>query len=266
MHYLVLLMTIIALLVSGVSSSQDAQDVAKKSPQSSEKKIVVEDEKEPSAPVPKAFDPIRTIGMDLPDVEVKNIEGEIVRLSDFKDKTMVLEFAVPSCRFIQRLYIQKRVQPMIRRWEKQGVPWYTIDSTFFCHPQRWLDWKENYSVAQEFLLDPEAKLAESIGVSVSPTYVVVHKGKIVYHGAIDDDIWGQNLNRKLLLDETLKKIVANEDLGDSFQRPYGSAIRTRKVEDQRREEIKAARRAGSGKPEKGSEGGSSKEDPSTGGR
>ena len=77
MHYVVLLVTIIALLVSGVSSSQDAQDLAQKSPQSSEKKIVVEDEKEPSAPVPKAFDPIRTLGMDFPDVEVKNIEGEI---------------------------------------------------------------------------------------------------------------------------------------------------------------------------------------------
>ena len=70
----------------------------------------------------------------------------------------------------------------------------SIDS-HLCPSQRWKDWAAKYSLDHQFLLDKEGQLAESLGVRVSPTYVVIHKGKVAYHGALDDDIWGQNMER-----------------------------------------------------------------------
>ena len=193
-------------------------------------------------PQSAAVDPTQMIGKPLPSVQVADLEEKIVDLSKLGEETLVLEFTLPSCSFAKRLYIQKRVQPLIRRWGKSGVKWVSIDSTFFAHPQRWKDWAAKYSLDHQFLLDKEGQLAESLGVRVSPTYVVIHKGKVAYHGALDDDIWGQNMERVVLLDNALKAILAGEQAPGAYNKPYGMAIRTRKVEDVRRKEFEEARK------------------------
>ena len=193
-------------------------------------------------PQSAAVDPTKMIGKPLPSVQVADLEEKIVDLSKLGEETLVLEFTLPSCSFAKRLYIQKRVQPLIRRWGKSGVKWVSIDSTFFAHPQRWKDWAAKYSLDHQFLLDKEGQLAESLGVRVSPTYVVIHKGKVAYHGALDDDIWGQNMERVVLLDNALKAILAGEQTPGAYNKPYGMAIRTRKVEDVRRKEFEEARK------------------------
>lgn len=202
-------------------------------------------QKEPvsdKTPQSAAADAAQMIGKPLPTVQVTDLEEKVVDLSKLTDETLVLEFTVPSCSFAKRLYIQKRVQPLIRRWGKSGVKWVSVDSTFFAHPQRWRDWAAKYSLDHQFLLDKEGQLAESLSVRVSPTYVVIHKGKVAYHGALDDDIWGQNMERVVLLDNALKAIRAGEQASDAYNKPYGMAIRTRKVEDVRRKEFEEARK------------------------
>ena len=86
------------------------------------------------APQSAAVDPTKMIGKPLPSVQVADLEEKIVDLSKLGEETLVLEFTLPSCSFAKRLYIQKRVQPLIRRWGKSGVKWVSIDSTFFAHP------------------------------------------------------------------------------------------------------------------------------------
>ena len=186
--------------------------------------------------------PEKMIGKPVPSVELKDLDGKTVDLSQESDQTLVLEFTLPSCRFAQRLYIQKRVQPLINRWGKAGIQWVSIDSSFFAHPQRWRDWAEKYSLKHRFLLDQEGRFAESLGVKLSPTYVVIHKGKVAYHGSLDDDIWGQNMNRNVLLDAALKNCESEEVLEKPYNKPYGMAIRTRRVEDGRRQEFDKARK------------------------
>ncbi len=218
-----LLIPLLTLVISTTSAVQDAP---------------VGDKAPPSA----AVDPAGMIGKPLPTVQVTDLEEKIFDLSKLGEETLVLEFSLPSCSFAKRLYIQKRVQPLIRRWGKSGVKWMSIDSTFFAHPQRWKDWAAKYSLEHQFLLDKEGQLAESLGVRVSPTFVVIHKGKVAYHGALDDDIWGQNMERVVLLDNALKAIQAGEQAPSAYNKPYGMAIRTRKVEDVRRKEFEEARK------------------------
>jgi hypothetical protein len=187
-------------------------------------------------------DPARSLGKPVPSMELIDLDGKKVDLSKTSDEILVLEFSLPSCRFAQRLYIQKRVQPLIRRWGKSGVKWVSIDSSFFAHPQRWRDWSAKYSLDHQFLLDQEGQFAEALGVKVSPTYIVIHQGKIAYHGSLDDDIWGQNLERVVLLDNALKAIQSDEEVVKAYNKPYGMAIRTRRVEATRRQEFEEARK------------------------
>ncbi|MAJ28069.1 hypothetical protein CBD41_01460 [bacterium TMED181] len=186
--------------------------------------------------------PEKMIGKPVPSMEITDIDGKTVDFSEESDQTLVLEFTLPSCRFAQRLYIQKRVQPLINRWGKAGIEWISVDSSFFAHPQRWRDWAEKYSLKHRFLLDQEGQLAESLGVKHSPTYVVIHKGKVAYHGSLDDDIWGQNMDRTIYLDAALKKCESGDLLEKPYNKPYGMAIRTRRVEDSRRKEFDESRK------------------------
>ncbi len=190
----------------------------------------------------KKVDPEKTIGMNMPGIEVIDLEGKSVDLSQFSEKTMILEFTLPSCRFAQRLYIQKRVQPMIQRLARQEILWFSVDSSFFAHPERWQNWAKKYTLKHQFMLDNEGRLAEALGVRVSPTYIIVHKGKIIYHGSLDDDIWGQDLDRTVLLDQALKAGLAGETIEKPYEKPYGMAIRTRRVEEIRRKEFEEARK------------------------
>ena len=91
------LISLLFLVNTGTSPVQDAPE-GEKSPQF------------------KAVDPAGMIGKPIPSIQVEDLDGNELDLSKLTDELMVLEFTLPSCRFAQRLYIQKKVQPLIRRW------------------------------------------------------------------------------------------------------------------------------------------------------
>ena len=188
-------------------------------------------------------DPASLLGKPSPALVLDDIDGKPFDLANLSEDVVVLEWTLPECRFSQRLYAQHRVTPMIRRWGKQGVKWVSIDSAFFAHPEKIRPWLEKFSVKHPYLIDLDGRLAEAFGVQVSPTYLVVNRGQIVYHGAIDDDVWGKKLERKLYLDMAIRDVVEGRAVQNPLVRAYGMVIRTRRVEDERRARIQEAREA-----------------------
>ena len=184
---------------------------------------------------------ISLLGKDHPPMVLADTTGKIFDLATLSDKIVVLEWTQPDCRFTRRLYAQHRIIPMIRRWGKQDVKWVSVNSTFYSHPEKVKPWHEKYPIQHPYLLDQKGTVAEAFGVKTCPTYLVLNRGKIVYHGAIDDDVWGRNTERKLYLDEAIRLTVEGLEVENPLTRTYGMQIRTRRLEDIRRAALEKAR-------------------------
>ncbi|MGE4620274.1 MAG: redoxin domain-containing protein [Planctomycetota bacterium] len=224
------------LLVLNLCVFSLGQDSATGTTAETSDKTTPETEKE----ISPIADPLALLGQAAPPLVLKGIDGESYDLSDHSDEIIVLEWILPECRFARRLYGQHRIHPMIRRWGKQKVQWISIDSAFFAHPEKIRPWAEKQSIKHPFLIDQDGRCAEAFGVKVSPTYIVVNRGQIVYHGSLDDDVWGRKLDRKLYLDDAIREAVDGNPVTNSLTRPYGMKIRTRRVEDDRRAKLAEA--------------------------
>ena len=191
--------------------------------------------------IPAISPAISLLGKDHPAMVLTDTSGKLFDLATLSDKVVVLEWTQPDCRFTRRLYTQHRIIPMIRRWGKQDVKWISINSTFYSHPEKIKPWHEKYPIQHPYLLDQKGTVAEAFGVKNCPTYLVLNRGKIVYHGAIDDDVWGRNLGRKLYLDDAIRQTVEGLEVENPLTRAYGMEIRTRRLEDIRRAALEKAR-------------------------
>ena len=184
---------------------------------------------------------ISLLGKDHPAMVLPDTSGKLFDLATLSDKVVVLEWTQPDCRFTRRLYSQHRIIPIIRRWGKQDVKWISINSTFYSHPEKIKPWHEKYPIQHPYLLDQKGTVAEAFGVKNCPTYLVLDQGKIIYHGAIDDDVWGRNLDRELYLDDAIRQAVEGLEVENPLTRAYGMEIRTRRLEDIRRAALEKAR-------------------------
>ena len=69
------------------------------------------------------------IGKKVPDFTLKDLDGNNHSLSDFKGKTVVLEWTNPNCPFVQRVYGQKIMPTVQKELTGKDVVWLAINST-----------------------------------------------------------------------------------------------------------------------------------------
>src|SRR4028118_1628667 len=78
-----------------------------------------------SAPVEAA--PV--IGQPAPNFKVADTNGKPVTLSDYRGKTVVLEWSNPDCPFVKKHYSSGNMQKVQAAAAKDGVVWLTINSS-----------------------------------------------------------------------------------------------------------------------------------------
>src|SRR5436853_1529027 len=75
------------------------------------------------------------IGKSAPDFSLHDVDGKIVKLSDFKGKIVVLEWINEGCPFVKGHYENGHIQSMQEFYTQMGVIWLTINSTRPDHPE-----------------------------------------------------------------------------------------------------------------------------------
>src|ERR1700720_4895517 len=174
------------------------------------------------------------VGSAAPDFSIKDTKGQTHSLSQYKGKTVVLEWFNPECPFVKKHYGSDNMQKLQAEYTAKGVVWLTIDSnapgsegniTADQAQKIMASWKTKQTA---LLLDPESKVAKLYGAKNTPNMVVLNpEGKIVYEGAIDSkaspnpaDIPSSTNYVKAALDEALGgKAVSNAQT-----KPYGCHI------------------------------------------
>jgi len=175
------------------------------------------------------------VGQPAPNFQLMDANGKRVALSNFRGKTVVLEWNNPECPFVRKHYESGNMQKVQAAAAAQGVTWLTINSSG--------DGKQGHMTAAEakalvegqesrrtaYLLDPTGAVGISYGAKTTPhMYIVSPTGTLVYKGAIDDkptadeDDVASARNHVLA---ALSELRAGKPVSVPTSRPYGCNVK-----------------------------------------
>lgn len=176
------------------------------------------------------------IGQPAPAFELKDTQGRLVRLADFKGKHVVLEWTNPGCPFVQKHYSSQNMQALQKDAAARDVVWLSISSTAagtadHLPPAALQDklGKAWGSAARAVLMDDPGTVGRAYAARTTPQlYIVNPAGTLVYAGAIDDkrsanpaDISGARNFVRAALDE----LLAGKPVSQPSTPPYGCSVK-----------------------------------------
>ena len=175
------------------------------------------------------------IGQPAPDFRASDANGRPVSLSDFRGRTVVLEWSNPECPSVRKHYDSGNMQSTQAAATASGAVWLTINSS--------AEGKQGHMTPDEarsflagqpsrrtfYLLDPEGAVGRRYGATATPHMFVINPaGTLVYNGAIDDrptqdqaDIPGAR-NHVLA---ALAELRADRPVSVPTSRPYGCSVK-----------------------------------------
>lgn len=134
-----------------------------------------------------------TVGQPAPAFTLTDLAGKTHSLSDFKGKTVVLEWVNPECPFVVKHYDKSGNLPATQKAAKaDGAVWLQINSAA-AGKQGDYDaaaakaWQEkNQVVVDGYLRDGDGKVGKAYGAKTTPHIFIINpEGVLVYNGAID---------------------------------------------------------------------------------
>jgi hypothetical protein len=179
--------------------------------------------------------PAVTVGQPAADFSLTDINGQAHRLSDYRGKTVVLEWTNPECPIVRKHYLSGNMPSLQKSATADGVVWLSINSG---HPgsqgdydpaqvEGWL--KSTGAAPTVYMRDPDGSVGHLYGAKATPDmYVIAADGTLIYAGAIDsiasadvsDIARATNYVRAAL--DSLK---AGRAVAVASSRPYGCAVK-----------------------------------------
>jgi hypothetical protein len=176
-----------------------------------------------------------TVGQPAPDFSLTDISGQVRKLSDFRGKTVVLEWTNPECPIVQKHYRSGNMPALQKSATADGVVWLSINSG---HPggegdyapaqvAQWLSSTGARPTA--YMRDLDGSVGHLYGARATPhMFVIAGDGTLVYAGAIDSipsadpaDIAQATNYVKAALDA----VKAGRPVAVATSRAYGCAVK-----------------------------------------
>jgi len=190
----------------------------------------------PSAAAPAPAPTVAAqIGAPAPDFELAEVDGQKVRLSQFRGKTVVLEWFNPDCPFVRKSHTKGSLVGTAARHTQAGVVWLAINSGAPGKQghgaERNRQAKQEYQLSHPILLDEDGQVGKTYGAKRTPTlFVVDAQGVLVYAGAIDNspDAEGESPEGNKLVnyvDDALKALSAKKPVEVPRTEAYGCTVK-----------------------------------------
>jgi peroxiredoxin len=176
---------------------------------------------------------VADLGKAPPGFELASLDGKVVKLSDFKGKTVVLQWFNPACPFSKYAYGEDGpLRTLMEQVRAKGVVWLSIVSEKPENPGGKVDEIKKFVAANQVktpvLLDPEGTVGKLYTAKTTPqAFIISEKGVLVYRGAVDN----APLGKVEKLDARVNYIAAGlADLASGHAvmiaeaKPYGTPI------------------------------------------
>jgi peroxiredoxin len=176
------------------------------------------------------------VGKAAPDFTLTDINGKTHSLSDYKGKTVVLEWVNPECPFVVKHYDKSGNMPKTQKAAtSEGVVWLQINSGHpgaqgDFSPAQVAEWQKKNGVASTaYFRDQDGKVGKLYDARTTPhMYVIDPSGTLVYAGGIDDirsskpeDI--AKANNYVLA--ALSDLKAGRPVQTKNSQPYGCSVK-----------------------------------------
>ena len=172
----------------------------------------------------------RPRGKQAPDFELDSFDGRKVKLSDYKDQIVVLEWINPECPFSQ--YHYETVQTMVdlaKKYRDKGVVWLAVNSTINTTPEANREFAEKYKLPYPILDDRSGQVGRQYGAGTRPTCSSSTKtASIVYDGAIDNAPLGKQepgAGTVNYVDKALSELFPGQKVSLPNTPPYGCTVK-----------------------------------------
>jgi len=170
------------------------------------------------------------IGKPAPDFQLEDLDGKTVKLSDYKGKTVVLEWFNPECPVVKGSHSKGTLKGMDERVTKDGVVWLAINSGApgmeGTGAEKNKKAKTDWSMAATILLDEDGKVGRAYGARTTPhMFIVDSKGNLAYRGAIDNGAEEKDGEVVNYVEVALAELKAGKPVTKSDTRPYGCSVK-----------------------------------------
>lgn len=175
------------------------------------------------------------IGQPAPAFTIKDGAGQTRSLSEFKGKTVVLEWTNAGCPYVQKHYESGNMQGLQKGAAKDGVVWLTLISSApgkqgYVSPAEAKTWKSTTGAGSTaVLLDPTGQVGHAYEAKTTPhMYVVNPAGTLVYMGGIDDKPTADPASLKGATNyvaAALSDVKAGRPVAKAVSKPYGCTIK-----------------------------------------
>jgi peroxiredoxin len=174
------------------------------------------------------------IGKAVANFTVTNADGKAVSLTDYKGKTVVLEWTNPGCPFVVAHYANGNMPSLQKKYADKGVVWLLVNSTNSTKKDfksgkelkaQFAEWK---AAAADVLLDSDGKVGKAFNAKTTPHMFIIDKeGKLAYAGAIDDDpsTNGGKDAKVNYVSKALDELIAGKAVTETSTKQYGCSVK-----------------------------------------
>ncbi len=180
-------------------------------------------------------DAVAKMDKPAPDFTLNSVSGTMVSLSDYRGKTVVLEWTNHDCPYVQKHYDSDNMQSLQRKYTSQDVVWLSIISSA-PGKQGYIDAEtanqltsSRNAAPTQVLFDPEGKVGRQYGARTTPhMFIIDQEGTLRYMGAIDS-IKSANpadiAKATNYVDEGLASLLAGRAIAKKSSSPYGCSVK-----------------------------------------
>jgi len=131
------------------------------------------------------------VGQPAPEFALQDLDGKVHKLSDYRGKTVVLEWFNPGCPYVVAAHTKGSLVDLARKQSKDGVVWLAVNSGAPGKQGHGVETNraaaKAWSMSYPILVDESGAVGKAYGATNTPHMFVVSKdGRLVYKGAIDN--------------------------------------------------------------------------------
>ncbi len=174
-------------------------------------------------------------GQAAPDFSFIDLQGQSHRLSEYRGKTVVLEWVNPECPFVRKHYESGNMPATQRAAIADGVVWISINSGAageqgaydISQTQAWL--KKVNAAPTEYIRDGNGKIGRLYAAKTTPhLFIITKDGTLVYEGAIDSIRSADRADiarATNYVNAALAAIKSGRPVEKSATQPYGCSVK-----------------------------------------
>ncbi len=175
------------------------------------------------------------VGKPAPEFSAMDSNGKSIKSSDFRGKTVVLEWTNDGCPYVKKHYTSNNMQTLQKEAAAKGIVWLTIISSA-PGAQGYVTGEEANKLTATrgaspaaIILDPEGKLGHLYDARTTPHMFIVNgEGTLVYMGGIDDKATTEVADIQTATNyvrAALDNLAAGAPIENAVTRPYGCSVK-----------------------------------------